>query len=121
MSTRIVSVTLLSAALLSSCAPLHSDIRPEVAQPLNEARHLSGYWAPNNAAIVAKLDQAASVPNLTSDEQYKIRTTAAVVLAKAPQPIRGGGDLQSPDMRIDPTQSTSAPMGSQVQVQPTSP
>jgi hypothetical protein len=91
---------------------LHPNVRPEVAQPLNDAVHLSGYWTPNRAAIVAKLDQAASVPNLNSDEQKQIQTTAAVALAKIPQPIRGGGDLQNgnelqtPDMRIDPTQPT---------------
>jgi hypothetical protein len=112
MSTRIIFVTLLSVALLSSCTPLHPDIRPEVAEPLNEAVHLSGYWTPNRAAIMAKLNQAASVPNLNSDEQKRIHDTAAIALAKGPQPIRGGGDfqngneLQSPDMRIDPTQPT---------------
>jgi hypothetical protein len=89
---------LVSAALLSSCAPLHSDIRPEVARPLKEAMHLSGYWRPNKAAIRAKLNQAASVPNLNGDEQKRIQTTAAIVLAKNPQPIPEQ-PLQSPDNR----------------------
>ena len=38
MNIRLVSAALVSAVLLSSCATLHSDIRAEVAQPLNEAR-----------------------------------------------------------------------------------
>ena len=104
MSTRLVCVTLLSAALLGSCAPLHPDVRPEVAQPLNEAMHLSGYWTPKKATITAKLNQAASVPNLTSDEQYKIRTTAAIVLSKGPQGIPEER-LQPPDNR-DSTKPT---------------
>jgi hypothetical protein len=77
MSTRIVFAALLSAALLNSCGPLHPGVRPEVAQPLNEALRLSGYWTPNKTAIIAKLNQAASVPNLNSDEQERIRATAA--------------------------------------------
>jgi hypothetical protein len=100
MSTRIVSITLLSAVLLSS----YPDVRPEVAQPLNEAMHLSGYWSPNKAAIMAKLNQAASMPNLTSDEQYKISAAAAIALAKGPQGIPEEG-LERPDTR-DVTQAT---------------
>jgi hypothetical protein len=104
MSTRLVFVTLVSAALLASCAPLHPDIRPEVAKPLNEAMHLSGYWTPNRDAIMAKLNQAASVPNLNSDEQNKIRATAAIALAKRPQGIPSS-DLGPVDTR-DPTKPT---------------
>jgi len=81
MSTRLVSVTLLSAALLSSCAPLHPDIRPEVAQPLDEARLLANGWS-NRAVVMAKLNQAASVPNLNRDEQDKIRATTIYALAR---------------------------------------
>lgn len=82
MSTHIVFVTLLSAAVLGSCAPLHPNIRPEVSQPLNEAVRLSGYWSPDKDAIMAKLNQAAAVPNLNSDEQNKIRDTAIAPLAR---------------------------------------
>ena len=85
MSTRTVFVTLLSAALLNTCSPLHPDVRPEVSQPLNEAMHLSGYWTPNKATITAKLNQAASVPNLTSDEQKRIHDTAIATLARVPR------------------------------------
>jgi hypothetical protein len=83
MSTRIVFAALLSAALLNSCGPLHPGVRPEVAQPGNEALRLSGYWTPNKTAIIAKLNQAASVPNLNSDEQERIRATAADALWRA--------------------------------------
>ena len=94
MSTRLVSVTLLSAALLSSCAPLHPDIRPEVAQPLDEARLLANGWA-DRAAVRAKLHQAASVPNLNKDEQDKIRATTIYALARngvgpIPGPVERG-------------------------------
>ena len=82
MSTRIVSVTLFSAALLSSCSsPVPADIRPEVARPLDEARLLANGWA-DRAVIMAKLNQAASVPNLNKDEQDKIRKVNAFVVSQ---------------------------------------
>ena len=82
MSTRIVSVTLFSAALLSSCSsPMPADIRPEVARPLDDARLLANGWA-DRAAVRAKLNQAASVPNLNKDEQDKIRATTIYALAR---------------------------------------
>lgn len=94
MSTRVILVTLFSAVLLSLCStPTPNDIRPEVAQPLNEALHLSGYWSPNKAAIVAKLNQASSVPNLNSDERSKIHDTATIVLAKVRGPSRSDAEM----------------------------
>jgi hypothetical protein len=83
MSTRLVYATLVSAVLLSSCAsPTPTNVRPEVAQPLNEAVHLSGYWTPDKVAILAKFNQAASVPNLNSDEQNKVSNTRAIIVAR---------------------------------------
>jgi hypothetical protein len=110
MNIRIIFVTLLSAALLSACSSATpADIRPEVAQPLNEALHLSGYWTPDKAAIMAKLDQAASVPNLNSGEQNQIRATAAVALAKLPpngsRMLPGDYSDRSPSTQPDYPQS----------------
>ena len=82
MVTHIVSVTLLSAALLASCAPLHPAMRPEVAQPLNEARVLANGWG-DKAVVIAKLNQAASVPKLNKDERHQIRATGEYALARA--------------------------------------
>jgi hypothetical protein len=73
MSIRIVFVSLFSAALLSSCSSATpSDVRPEVAQPLKEVSHLVRAVRPDRAAIMAKLNQAESVPNLNSDERHQI-------------------------------------------------
>jgi len=82
MSRHIVSVTLLSAALLASCAPSHPGMRPEVTQPLNEARVLANGWG-DKADVIAKLNQAASVPNLNADEENEIRATTIYALARA--------------------------------------
>jgi len=81
MSTRIVFATLVSVVLLSSCSS-SSDVRPEVAQPLDEARLLANVGS-NKPAIMAKLNQAASVPNLNRDERYQIRVTGEYALARA--------------------------------------
>jgi hypothetical protein len=111
MSTRFVSLTLLSAALLGSCAPLRPGIRPEVAQPLNEAVHLSGYWSPDGTAIMAKLNQAASVPNLNSDEQNKIRDTTIATLARIPRNAFWnvpGGQSGAPPREMIPSSALTA-------------
>lgn len=87
MSTRIVFGALFSAALLVSySSAMAADVRPEVARPLDEARILANGWS-DKAAIMAKLDQAASVPNLNKDEQDKIRTTTIYALSRVPQQI----------------------------------
>lgn len=78
MGVRIISVTLLSAVLLSSySSAMAADVRPEVARPLDEARILAnGYGGTSDkSAIVAKLNQAASVPNLNGDERHQIVVT----------------------------------------------
>ena len=82
MSARLFTATLLSTALLSSCSSLPADVRPEVAQPLDEARILANGGA-DKAAITAKLSQAASVPNLNGDERDQIRSTGEYALARA--------------------------------------
>jgi len=107
MSTRLVSVTLLSAALLSSCAPLHPDIRPEVAQPLDEARLLANGWS-NRAVVMAKLNQAASVPNLNRDEQDKIRATTIYALARNGFGGVPGGESGAVPARDTPQSSVNA-------------
>ena len=82
MRVQIVSITLLSVALLSACSSATpADIRPEVARPLDEARLLANGWG-DRAAVRAKLNQAASVPNLNKDEQDKIRAATIYVLAR---------------------------------------
>jgi len=82
MSTRLVIAALVSAALLSSCSSqTPSDVRPEVSRPLNEAVLLSSQMG-NKAGIMAKLNQAASVPNLNKDEQDKIRKIKSFVVSQ---------------------------------------
>lgn len=102
MIMRIVSVTLVSAALLASCAPSHSGMRPEVVQPLNEARVLANGWG-DKAGVMAKLNQAASVPNLNKDELHQIRATGEYALTRV-------GNGYAATM---PLQSDSAPPSSQ--------
>jgi hypothetical protein len=80
MSIRIAFVALISAALLSSCSS-SSDVRPEVARPLDEARVLANGGS-DKAAIMAQLNQAASVPNLNKDERHQIRATGEYALAR---------------------------------------
>ena len=105
MSTPIAYSTLLSAVLLSSCSsPMPADARPEVAQPLHEAKRLSLTWMHNksgtpdtSAAIIAKLNQAASVPNLNSDERHQIVITRDYTLSKVGRfgggfPVAGDAD-----------------------------
>jgi hypothetical protein len=99
-----------AAALLSSCSPLHPDVRPEVAQPLNEAVHLSGYWSPDGTAILAKLNQAASVPNLNSDEQNKIRDTTIATLARVYR--YGFGNIPGAERGAPQTETNSGPRDS---------
>jgi hypothetical protein len=86
MSTRIVFATIFSAALLSSySSAIAADVRPEVARALNEARVLANGWS-DKAAAMAKINQAASVPNLNKDEQDKIRATTIYALARQALP-----------------------------------
>jgi len=82
MSTRIVFVTLFSAALLSSySSAMAADVRAEVSQPLNEARVLANGGS-DKVAIVAKLSQAASVSNLNSDERNQIVVTRDYAISR---------------------------------------
>jgi hypothetical protein len=82
MSTRLVYAALVSAALLSSCSSqTPSDVRPEVSRPLSEAVTLS-YQMGTNAGSMAKLNQAASVPNLNKDERDKIRKVKSFVVSQ---------------------------------------
>jgi len=82
MSTRIVLISLFSVALFSSySSAIAADIRPEVARPLDDARVMVNGWSAR-AAIMAKLDQAASVPNLSKEEQAKIRATTIYALGR---------------------------------------
>jgi len=82
MSTRIVFISLFSALLSSYSSAIAADIRPEVAQPLDEARVLANGWSAK-AVVMAKLNQAASVPNLNKDEQDKVRATTIYALARS--------------------------------------
>jgi hypothetical protein len=82
----LIFSALFSAVLLVSCSS-PANIRPEVAQPLDKARRLANGWS-DKAAVTAKLNQAASVPNLSKDEQDQIRATTIYALARAGS---GGG------------------------------
>jgi hypothetical protein len=93
MRVQIVSITLFSALLSSCSSATPSDVRPEVAQPLDEARLLANGWA-DRAAVRAKLNQAASVHNLNKDEQDKIRATTIYALAR-----NGVGPILGPEQR----------------------
>ena len=89
MRTRHIFAALVSAALLSSCSSeTPSNVRTEVSRPLNEAVLLS-YQFPDNPTITAKLNQAASVPNLNKDEQDKIRNVKVFLVHKLQN--RAGG------------------------------
>jgi hypothetical protein len=82
MIARIVTVTVLSTALLGACSSrTPANVRPEVARPLDEARALANGWG-EKAVVMAKLSQAASVPNLNADEQNEIRATTTYALAR---------------------------------------
>jgi hypothetical protein len=97
MSARIVFAALVSAALLSFySSAIAADIRPEVAQPLDEARVLANGWS-DKAVVLAKLNQAASVPDLNRDERHQIVIIRDYALARA-----GNGS------RIDPGASSAA-------------
>jgi len=104
MVPHIVSVTLLSAALLASCAPLHPGMRPEVAQPLNEARVLANGWG-DKAVVIAKLNQAASVPDLNTDEENEIRATTIYALARAGSGGIPGAQPGAPVPEMTPSNS----------------
>jgi hypothetical protein len=89
MRVHIISATLLFGTLLSSCSSaVPADIRPEVARPLNEARVLANAGS-DKAAIMAKLNKAAAVSNLNSDERQQIRSTGEYALARAGR-VSGG-------------------------------
>jgi hypothetical protein len=70
MSTRIFSASLFCVALLGSTLPAAAaTIRPEIAQPLNEAVQLSHTLHPDKVAIVEKWKAAQAVPGKTREEQ----------------------------------------------------
>lgn len=76
---RRILIIALSALALSGCASwMPADVRPEVAQPLNEARDFADSREPDWAMV--KIHEAASVSNLNSDERYQIQLTRASVL-----------------------------------------
>jgi hypothetical protein len=104
MISPIVSATLLSAALLASCAPSHPGMRPDVVQPLNEARVLANGWG-DKAVVIAKLNQAASVPNLSTDEENEIRATAIYALARAGSGGSPGAQPGAPASEMTPSNS----------------
>ena len=82
MGTRLVYATLVSAVLLSSySSAIAAPIRSEVARPLDEARVLANGWG-DRATVMAKLNQAASIPNLNKDERRQIRVIGEYVLAR---------------------------------------
>jgi hypothetical protein len=91
MSTRLVFATLISAVLLSSySSAIAAAIRPEVAGPLDEARVLANGGS-EKARIEAKLNQAASVPNLNSDERHQIVVVRDYVISRVGQLSDHGG------------------------------
>jgi hypothetical protein len=49
---------------------------------LNEVRVLANGWG-DKAAVIAKLNQAATVPNLNTDEENEIRATTIYALGRA--------------------------------------
>jgi hypothetical protein len=107
MITPVVSVTLLSAALLASCAPSHPDMRPDVVQPLNEARVLANGWG-DKAVVMAKLNQAASIPNLNSAEENEIRATTIYARARAGSGGIPGAQPGAPAREMTPSNSLNS-------------
>lgn len=106
MSTRFVFAAPVFAALLGACSSPPSDIRPEVAQPLNEARVLANGWS-DKAAVMAKLNQAAAVPNLNQDEQDKIHATAIYALARNGYRSIPGSQSGAPQREMMPQSSVN--------------
>ena len=105
MSARIISFTLISAVLLAShSSAMAADIRPEVAQPLDKARLLANGWG-DKTAIMAKLNQAAAVPNLNKDEQEQIRATTIYALAHAGSGGIPGSQPGAPAAEMTPSNS----------------
>jgi len=110
MRVHIVSITLFSAALLCSCSSpwpavssmMPADVRPEVAQPLNEARRLAGFIRPDQSAIRIQLSQAESVPDLNRDERDQICIARAVALRSGCGPDRTTPGYKENDFRQSP-------------------
>ena len=97
MSTRLVSAALFSAVLLSSySSAIAAPIRPEVARPLDEAKVLANGWG-DKATVIAKLNQAASVPNLNKDERHQIRAIGDYALARV-----GRGNFPNSGGAVEP-------------------
>ena len=102
MSARLACATLVSAVLLCSySAAIAADVRPEVGRPLDEARVLANGWA-DRAAIMAKLNQAASIPDLNKAEQDKIRAVTIYALARA-----GHGGIPGTESGMQPSRDTA--------------
>src|SRR4051812_5703011 len=103
MSTRIVYATLIFAALLSSySSAIAAGVRPEVARPLNEARVLANGWS-DKAVVMAKLNQAASVPNLNRDERHQIVITRDYALAR----VGHGSSVPGAESSVQPNETTA--------------
>ena len=99
---------LFGAALLSACSSaMPADIRHEVAGPLFDAR-LRASHGDGRAAIMAKLNQAASVPNLNKDEVHEIRITGEHIFARAADPY---GAIAPPLFSETSPPSTSSGVG----------
>jgi hypothetical protein len=112
MSTRIIFATLFSAALISSySSAIAADVRPEVAQPLDDARVLANGGTSDKATIVAKLNQAASIPNLNSNERHKIAVTRDYVISRVGQFVPDTGRERRDRQDVHPI--TSLPNYSQ--------
>src|ERR1700761_3198059 len=105
MGIRTVCITLFFAALLgSNSSAMAADIRPEVARPLDEARVLANGWS-DKAHVIAKLNQAASVPNLNTEEEKEIRATTIYALARAGSGGIPGAQPGAPAQEMTPSNS----------------
>jgi hypothetical protein len=87
MNIRFILASLICAIMLDAhAAPpdpsLTSDagIRPQVTQFLKDAQRLANATHPDSAAIMAKLQAAAGVPDITSAEKNRVVHVAHLIL-----------------------------------------
>jgi beta-lactamase regulating signal transducer with metallopeptidase domain len=63
---------------------LRGEVRPEIAQPLQQAVQLAKATHPDPAAIIEKFNQAAAVPNLNRDEENTLGRARTILFGAKP-------------------------------------
>jgi hypothetical protein len=76
----ICAISIGAYAAPADRSPNQTLIRPEVTQLLNQATRLSNAIHPDKAAIMAKLQEAATVPNISVAEKNRVVHIAHQIL-----------------------------------------